>query len=245
MSMQKSLTYKKFQFFIALLLLVSSFNTLAYTQSRVLKGQDGKPVKIEGSVVMIEPDIELSEVLAGGVQEPRQAWSEAARRLYPQAIKAKISSDRVKQLPDFIIPKDLDPSSRLGQVIRLNYAVATSILISTAPGGQLATKKNKQLDWSFGPGVEEIRKQTGADYALFTYVRDSYTSGGQAALRVIGLLLLGGDIGGGQQVGVTTLVDLRTGQVVWFNFLAKQTGDLRDEKGAAATAQSMLKGFPL
>jgi len=244
--MQKSLIRGKFHFFaITALLLLTSFNSLAYTQSRVLKGPDGKPVKIEGSVVMIEPDIELSEVLAGGVQEPRQAWSETARRLYPQAIKAKINNGRVKQLPDFIIPKDLDSGSRLGQVIRLNYAVSVSILISTAPGGQLATKKSKQLDWSFGPGVEEIRKQTGADYALFTYVRDSYTSGGQAALRVIGLLLLGGDIGGGQQVGVTTLVDLRTGQVVWFNFLAKQTGDLRDEQGAAATAQSMLKGFPL
>ncbi len=243
--MQKASFSKKFHVLIVVFLLLLSFNALAYTQSRVLKGPDGKPVKIEGSVVMIEPDIELSEVLAGGVQEPRQAWSETARRLYPQAVKNRISSSRVKQLPDFIIPKDLEPSSRLGQVIRLNYAVASSILISTAPGGQLATKKGKQLDWSFGPGVEEIRKQTGADYALFTYVRDSYTSGGQAALRVIGFLLLGGDIGGGQQIGVTTLVDLRTGQVVWFNFLAKQTGDLRDEQGAAATAQSMLKGFPL
>jgi len=244
--MLKSLIRGKFHYFvIAALLLLTSLDSLAYTQSRVLKGPDGKPVKIEGSVVMIEPDIELSEVLAGGVQEPRQAWSEAARRLYPQAVKNRISNGRVKQLPDFMIPKDLDPSSRLGQVIRLNYAVASSILISTAPGGQLATKKGKQLDWSFGPGVEEIRKQTGADYALFTYVRDSYTSGGQAALRVIGFLLLGGDIGGGQQIGVTTLVDLRTGQVVWFNFLAKQSGDLRDEEGAANTAQSMLKGFPL
>lgn len=243
--MQKSYLSRRFYLFIASIFLLVSFDSLAYTQSRVLKGPDGKPVKIEGSVVMIEPDIELSEVLAGGVQEPRQAWSEAARRLYPQAVKNRISSNRVKQLPDFMIPKDLEPGSRLGQVIRLNYAVASSILISTAPGGQLATKKNKQLDWSFGPGVEEIRKETGADYALFTYVRDSYTSGGQAALRVIGFLLLGGDIGGGQQIGVTTLVDLRTGQVVWFNFLAKQTGDLRDEKGAAATAESMLKGFPL
>jgi hypothetical protein len=243
--MRKSLANGTTGFFIAALLLLLAFDSLAYTQSRVLKGTDGKPVKIEGSVVMIEPDIELSEVLAGGVQEPRQAWSETARRLYPEAIKAKINNGRVKQLPDFIISKDLEPNSRLGQVLRLNYAISVSILISTAPGGQLATKKNKQLDWSFGPGVEEIRKQTGADYALFTYVRDSYTSGGQAALRVIGFLLLGGDIGGGQQVGVTTLVDLRTGQVVWFNFLAKQSGDLRDEKGAAATAQSMLKGFPL
>ncbi len=243
--MRKLLVLGTTRFFVAALLLLLAFDSLAYTQSRVLKGPDGKPVKIEGSVVMIEPDIELSEVLAGGVQEPRQAWSETARRLYPQAIKAKISNGRIKQLPDFIIPKDLDPGSRLGQVIRLNYAVSVSIFISTAPGGQLATKKNKQLDWSFGPGVEEIRKQTGADYALFTYVRDSYTSGGQAALRVIGLLLLGGDIGGGQLIGVTTLVDLRTGQVVWFNFLAKQSGDLRDEQGAAATAQNMLKGFPL
>ena len=244
--MLKSLVRGKFHYFvIAVLLLFTSLDSFAYTQSRVLKGSDGKPVKIEGSVVMIEPDIELSEVLAGGVQEPRQAWSEAARHLYPQAVKNRISNGRVKQLPDYMIPKDLEPSSRLGQVIRLNYAVASSILISTAPDGQLATKQGKQLDWSFGPGVEEIRKQTGADYALFTYVRDSYTSGGQAALRIIGFLLLGGDIGGGQQIGVTTLVDLRTGQVVWFNFLAKQSGDLRDEQGAASTAQSMLKGFPL
>lgn len=243
--MQKSRFSWMFHCFIAALLLLLSFDSLAYTQSRVLKGPDGKPVKIEGSVVMIEPDIELSEILAGGVQEPRQAWSETARRLYPQAVKNRISNGRIKQQPDYMIPKDLDPESRLGQVLRLNYAVSSSILISTMPGGQLATKRGKQLDWSFGPGVEEIRKETGADYALFTYVRDSYTSGGQAALRIIGILLLGGDIGGGQQIGVTTLVDLRTGQVVWFNFLAKQTGDLRNEQGAAATAQSMLKGFPL
>ncbi|MEO6171652.1 MAG: hypothetical protein ABIP02_00900 [Arenimonas sp.] len=243
--MRKSRFSGSFQCFVAALLLLLSLDGFAYTQSRVLKGPDGKPVKIEGSVVMIEPDIELSEVLAGGVQEPRQAWSETARRLYPQAVKNRISNARISQMPDFVIPKDLEPSSRLGQVLRLNYAVSSSILISTAPGGQLATKKGKQLDWSFGPGVEEIRKKTGADYALFTYVRDSYTSGGQAALRVIGFLLLGGDIGGGQQIGVTTLVDLRTGQVVWFNFLAKQSGDLRDEQGAAATAQAMLKGFPL
>jgi hypothetical protein len=80
---------------------------------------------------------------------------------------------------------------------------------------------------------------------LFTYIRDSYTSGGRKALRIASLLLLGGDIGGGQQVGVTTLVDLRTGQVVWFNYLARQTGDLRDEQGARATVQDMLKGLPL
>jgi hypothetical protein len=44
---------------------------------------------------------------------------------------------------------------------------------------------------------------------------------------------------------VATLVDLRTGQVVWFNLMAKQTGDLRNPEGADKTAQQMLRGLPL
>ena len=100
------------------------------------------------------------------------------------------------------------------------------------------------------PGRGCLREATGANYALFTYVRDSYTSGGRAALRALTMLAgfaVGAyvDIGGGAQIGVATLVDLRTGQVVWFNLMAKQTGDLRDEKGAHATASQMLKGLPL
>jgi hypothetical protein len=155
-----------------------------------------------------------------------------------------LAAANTPQKPDFTIPKDLAPDSRLGQIIRLNEAVSISVLTYTSPGNYLATK-GKRLDWTLGPGVEELRKATGADYALFTYIRDSYTSSGRAALRVIGFLLFGGDVGGGAQVGVTTLVDLRTGQVVWFDFLSKQTGDLRDQQGAAATAASMLKGLPL
>jgi hypothetical protein len=78
---------------------------------------------------------------------------------------------------------------------------------------------------------------------LFTYIRDSYTSGGRVAMRVIAFLLLGGDIGGGVQTGLASLVDLRTGQVVWHNLLIDQTGDLRDPAGARETAGDLLKGI--
>ena len=217
----------------------------AYTQNRTATDANGQPLRISGSVVIVEPNIELSEVLAGGVEEPRREWSEAARRLYPAQVHRRLGAAGARQAPDFEVPDELPPASRLGQVLRLNEAVSVSVLAYTAPGNQLATKKGKRLDWALGPGVEELRKATGADYALFTYIRDSYTSSGRKALRVAALLLLGGDIGGGQQFGVTTLVDLRTGQVVWFNFLVKQTGDLRDEAGARETAERMLKGFPL
>lgn len=234
----------------ALLMLLLSFDAFAYTQSRVVKGLDGKPVKIQGSVVMVEPDIELSEVLAGGIAEPRKEWSEKARELYPKMVSEVLSANNIERKPDFKVIDAVEPNSRVGQIVRLNEAVSMSILVHTYGGTQLATKKGKQLDWSLGPGVKEIREITGADYALFTYIEDSYASSGRKALRVLGILMAVagvpvGDVGGGSQIGVTTLVDLRTGQVVWFNFLAKQTGDLRDEEGARKTAKVMLKGFPL
>jgi hypothetical protein len=62
-------------------------------------------------------------------------------------------------------------------------------------------------------------------------------------MRIIGFLLLGGDVGGGVQIGLASLVDLRTGQVVWHNLLMDQTGDLRDPKGAHETAGDLLKGI--
>jgi len=53
------------------------------------------------------------------------------------------------------------------------------------------------------------------------------------------------DIGGGRQVAVATLVDLRTGQVVWFNLMARQTGDLRTPQGTADTVDELLEDLPL
>ncbi len=214
-------------------------------RNQVATDRAGRPVRITGSVVVMEPDIDLSEVLAGGAAEPRREWTLAARRLYPAAVRARLAAAGTALVPDFSIRADLPADSRLGQVMRLNEAVSTSVIAYTAPGSVLATKRGHGLDWTLGPGVEELRKSTGADYALFTYIRDSYASGGRAALRVASLLLLGGDIGGGRQVGVSTLVDLRTGQVVWFNTLARQSGDLRDPKGAATTAEHLLAGLPL
>jgi hypothetical protein len=45
------------------------------------------------------------------------------------------------------------------------------------------------------------------------------------------------------QVGLASLVDLRTGLVVWHNLLLDQTGDLRDPAGARETADDLLKGI--
>jgi hypothetical protein len=40
------------------------------------------------------------------------------------------------------------------------------------------------------------------------------------------------------------LVDLQTGQVLWFNRLARGSGCLREEKSAGESIDALMSGFP-
>lgn len=226
---------------LALLALLTACTS---TQVRTARDDGGQRIGIRGTVVLVEPDIELYEVLAGGAQEPREAWTDTARRIYPQAARDVLQQQGIPLSADFRFAPEMGVDDPLRQLYLLNQAVSLSIVqYSTRSGTGPLRNKHGRFDWTLGPGVSALRDATGADYALFTYIRDSYTSGGRAAMRVVGFLLLGGDIGGGMQVGLASLVDLRTGQVVWHNLLVAQTGDLRDETGARETAGDLLKGM--
>lgn len=228
-------------FLIGALTLVSSCSS---TQVRQARGGDGKPLAVVGSVALIEPDIELAELGAGGMSEPRKEWTTAARLLYPQAARELLARQGIATMPDYMLPADAGPDDPRRQITLLSQAVSMSILqYSRGYGPGTLRNKHGQFDWSLGPGVSALHQATGADYGLFTYIRDSYASGGRNAMRIIGLVALGGDIGGGMQVGVASLVDLRTGRVVWHNLLVDQTGDLRSLQGARETAGDLLKGI--
>ncbi len=57
--------------------------------------------------------------------------------------------------------------------------------------------------------------------------------------------LLGVPIQGGQQVGFASLVDLRTGDIVWFSKLHGSSGDLREKETAKPVVESLLTDIPL
>ena len=227
-----------------LLALMTAISGCASTTVRSVQDGSGRPLGLHGSVVLVEPDIELSEVMAGGMTEPRREWTSAARLLLPQAAREVLARQGIGMQPDYLLPADAGPDDPRRQITLLSQAVSMSILqYSRSTGTGPLRNKHGRFDWSLGPGVAVLREATGADYALFTYVRDSYASGGRTAMRVAGMILLGGDIGGGMQVGVASLVDLRTGQVVWHNLLVDQAGDLRNLAGARDTAGGLLKGI--
>lgn len=215
----------------------------ANTQSRVANSARDSGETVHGTVVLIEPDIELSEVTAGGAQLPRADWTTRARAELPRALRRQLEREADITFSNFEIADDLPATDRTLQLVHLHRAVGTSILRHGYVVGRLPSK-GSVFDWTLGAGVAVLRAATHADYALFVTVRDSYTSGGRAALMVAGALV-GVGMSGGVQLGFASLVNLRDGRVVWFNTLVDQRGDLRDESGAETTARQLLDGFPL
>jgi len=51
-------------------------------------------------------------------------------------------------------------------------------------------------------------------------------------------------LGGGVQVGYASLVDLRNGDVVWFNKLQRGFGDLREAGPAKESIEALMSDYP-
>lgn len=198
-----------------------------------------KVLPANAKVALMPTDIELFSISAGGVAEPRADWTDAATKHFKTALLEK--KKKLGVLSIELSDKDGD---ELSEVNELHGAIARSIAAHHFGPSflNLPTKEGK-LDWSMGEAVLPVRQKTGADYALFTWVRDSYTSAERVA-TMIALAVLGIGVGGGVQTGYASLVDLNTGQVVWFNRLARASGDLREAAPAAETLESLLDKFP-
>jgi len=193
-------------------------------------------------VVLMPPDITLSELTVGGVQEVNAEWTAAAKTYAQQALQTFLQQ-RNTQLVAYKEPENADAAHMHEQLIKLHEAVGNSILVHQYfQPLQLPTKKDK-FNWTLGDEVQALGRDEGADYALFVHITDSYSSPGRVAAQILGAFI-GVGIPGGVQVGYASLVDLRTGEVIWFNRLARASGDLRKPDAARATIDVLMSKFP-
>ena len=196
------------------------------------------------NVLLIEPDIILFELTAGGLEEPRADWTETAKVNVGKKLEEILQKTGDKLIPHQPPEKAPDRMHAHGQILKLHEVVGQTVLIHKyIPIYSLPTKEGC-FDWGLGECVNSLKKDTGADYALFVYLRDSYTSPGRAALMVAAALF-GVGLQGGVQLGFASLVDLQTGQIVWFNRLISPVGDLRTPEAAEKAIQELLVNIPL
>jgi len=191
-------------------------------------------------IVVTPLDVELFEISAGGVPAPRADWTESARKLMQAELE-----ERRTELGVETVELDEASADELGELLNLHAAIAQSIALHHFGTMPLPTK-NGQLDWSFGDALKPLQERTGANYALFIWVRDGYSSASRkATIAITAILSLGHVIpGGGLQSAYASLVDLDSGRVLWFNRFSRGGGDLREAGSAHETVDALLRNFP-
>jgi hypothetical protein len=189
-------------------------------------------------IVMIEPDVQLMELDAGGILELRADWTKAAQNFIEQDLRAHFAKSGAELVnADRPTPRDI-------QLVKLHAVVARAILTHMYNRAARLRNKASPLDWTLGRGTNEMRDRYGADYALFIFVRDSYATANRQLVEVFGNLS-GAHLDTAGQEGFASLVDLRTGNIVWFNRLISTRGDLRTEGPAQRTVDALIKDMPL
>ncbi len=197
-------------------------------------------------LLVMRPDVSVGSVTTGGLTEARADWTAAARTNLLAALRAQQAGrggnllvlDRRDSLPGV-------SAESIAELERLHGAVGNSIARHKYLGDDLPTKRRKGLDWTLGADAVALGQRTGMDYALFMHAEDSFASTGRVAMQVLGVAgcLVGfcaPNIGGGSQFAYASLVNLRTGEVVWFNVLQSKIGDIRTPAGAAEMVERLV-----
>ncbi len=195
-------------------------------------------------VLVMPPDVQLSELTAGGLNEPRADWTASARANVLQALE-KFLQDRQDMLVEYQKP-DTDATAfhAHDQLTKLHEAVGRAIILHHYhPTFKLPTKGDK-LDYSLGSEATSLGEAHDCRYGFFVYIRDSYTSSGRVAAILLAAVF-NMPLQGGTQVGFASLVDLQTGDVLWFNRLRRGAGDLRTIPATQETIEQLLADFPL
>lgn len=221
----------------AMLALTACMQTALKSTTTLKEGPENR------RIVLMPVDIELSLLNVGGVKEPRADWTETARGHVRDGLKHRAAGFE----SEVVFPANADILEELDddqvQIVKLANAVGYSILIHKyLPNNQLPTKEDR-FDWTLGPDAQSLKDKYGADYALFVFMRDSYSSDSRKAMMVVAALF-GVSVPGAAQVAFASLVDLNNGDVVWFNLVARRSGDLRTREAADETVEMLLAEFP-
>jgi len=235
------------------LALAAAVPLTACVQTRQYADVQFMPPQGDYKLLVLRPDVTVGSLTTGGMVEPRADWTEQARSNIVAALRAQQAArggkvqiiERRTELPGV-------PEQDLADVERLNFVVAQSIVLHKYLGDYLPTKRRKGLDWTLGEDAVRLGEKSGYDYALFMHAEDQVASSGRIALGVIGLAgcfvgFCAPNVGGATQLSYASLVDLHTGEVVWFNVVRAGSevpgikfGDLRSPEGSAQIVERLL-----
>ena len=210
------------------------------------------PPQGDYDLIVMRPIVQVGTVTTGGIVEPRADWTDQARAHLLTALREQQAGRGGRTL---ILERRDEVQGVSPEVVadleRLFIAVGSSIILHRYAGLTLPTKRRQGIDWTLGEDAVAFGRATGMDYALFLHAEDSIASTGRVAVQILGIAgcFIGfcAPQGGSGQAAYASLVDLRTGEVVWFNLLQAGSqvpgvgvSDIRTREGASAMVERLI-----
>ena len=233
--------------------LIASAMLSGCVQTRQFADVQFTPPEGDYKLLVMRPDVTVGSMTTGGMIEPRADWTDQARANIIAALRAQQQEQGgTVQILEHRNELKGVTEQEVADLERLHYAVGQSIAIHKYGGAYLPTKYGKGIDYTLGEEAVALGRKTGFDYALFLHAEDSVASTGRIALQVLGVAgcvvgFCAPNIGGSTQLDYASLVDLKTGDVVWFNVVQASSqvsgisfGDLRTPEGAAQMVDRLL-----
>ena len=220
-----------------LLFLLAAALLAQMTHAQAVKAPSFDRLPDDARIVLMPLDVELFTLGAGGMPEPQAQWTSQALGHMRASLQKRESG-----LGQTLV-EDGATEPRSIALNHLHGAVAGAIALRHYLALYTLPTKGASLDWNIGADTTWLREQSGADYALFIYVRDSYATAERKAAIILAAML-GVGLPGGFQVGYASLADLRSGRIVWFNRLIRGAGDLREAEPAEESINALLQDFP-
>jgi hypothetical protein len=225
----------------------------ACVETRQYADVEFTPPQGDYTLLVLRPDVTVGSLTTGGMVEPRADWTDEARASIVAALQAQQGARGGKvRIVEHRNGLTGVSEQELAEFERLNAAVDESIVVHKYLGDFLPTKRGRGLDWTVGEDAVRLGRKTGYDYVLFLHAEDEVASTGRVALGVIGLAgcfvgFCAPNVGGAEQLDYASLVDLKSGKVVWFNVVRAGSeipgikfGDLRTPAGAAQMVDRLL-----
>lgn len=222
---------------VVLILILNIYSCANYSRTAIDK-LTGKSDSVK--IVAVKPSIELFEVDAVGGQLLKAEWTTSAIYNVEIAMKNYFKNKNVNV--DFYLE---DLTENQIEYIKLQKVVSSIIQAHVVnPERKLPTKEKDGLDWTLGTDFENEFKNLNADYILILNIKDFFSTGGRILAQTLRALLIGSYAPLFQQ-GYGTLIDVSTGDFVWFDFVqAESFGDTRKQKGAEDAVEKILKNLP-
>jgi len=195
-------------------------------------------------IIVMRPDVAVDLLTAGGMLERREDWTNTARDNVVASLQALQARRGSKTHVAITRASAGGEDATVTELNKLHEVVGQSVLMHKFSAQSSLPTKEGVFDWTLGEIAVQYGQQSGYDYALFLYARDSFSSGGRVALQAVGYL--GCMVGvcavasGGSQTAFASLVDLKTGDLVWFNYMQSPEGDIRTQEGADVLVWTLL-----